>query len=120
EFQKAVQTEPQNREAQFILASFYLVNKQFDKAEAAYKTLAEFDKDKPEGRSVLGDFYSSVGRMDEAIAIYREVIAKSPEYTQARYRLAEIMLNRGDLAGAKNEVETVLKGDSKDRQRSEE
>ncbi|HXT63342.1 MAG TPA: tetratricopeptide repeat protein [Pyrinomonadaceae bacterium] len=116
EFQKAVQTEPQNREAQFILASFYLVNKQFDKAEAAYKTLAEFDKDKPEGRSVLGDFYSSVGRMDEAIAIYREVIAKSPEYTQARYRLAEIMLNRGDLAGAKNEVETVLKGDSKDRQ----
>ncbi len=116
EFQKAVQAEPRNREAQFILASFYLVNKQFDKAEAAYKTLAELDKDKPEGRSVLGDFYSSVGRLDEAIAIYREVITKSPDYTQARYRLTEIMLNRGDLAGAKHEVETVLKGDSKDRQ----
>jgi len=116
EFQKAVQAEPQNRDAQFILASFYLVNKQFDKAEAAYKALAELDKDKPEGRSILGDFYSSVGRLDEAIAIYREVIAKSPEYTQAHYRLAEIMLNRGDLAGAKNEVETVLKGEAKDRQ----
>lgn len=116
EFHKAVQTEPQNREAQFILASFYLVNKQFDKAEAAYKSLAELDKDKPEGRSVLGDFYSSVGRLDEAIAIYKEVLTTSPDYTQPHYRLAEIMLNRGDLAGAKNEVETVLKSDSKDRQ----
>lgn len=116
EFQKAVQTEPQNREAQFILASFYFVNKQFDKAEVAYKALAELDKDKPEGRSILGDFYSSVGRMDEAIAIYKEVLTKSPDYTQAHYRLSEIMLNRGDLAGAKNEVETVLKGDAKDRQ----
>jgi tetratricopeptide (TPR) repeat protein len=115
EFQRAVQAEPQNREAQFILASFYLVNKQFDKAEAAYKSLAELDKNKPEGRSVLGDFYSSVGRLDEAIAIYKEVLTNSPEYTQARYRLAEIMLNRGDLAGAKNEVETVLKSESKDR-----
>jgi len=116
EFQKAVQAEPQNREAQFILASFYLVNKEFDKAEAAYKSLAELDKDKPEGRSVLGDFYSSVGRLDEAIAIYKEVLTNSPDYTQAHYRLAEIMLNRGDLAGAKNEVDTVLKNDSKDRQ----
>ena len=116
EFQKAVQAEPDNREAQFILASFYLVTKQFDKAEVAYKVLAELDKDKPEGRSVLGDFYSSVGRLDEAIAIYKEVIAKSPDYTQAHYRLAEIMLTRGDLAGAKSEVESVLKTDAKDRQ----
>jgi tetratricopeptide (TPR) repeat protein len=116
EFQQAVQAEPQNREAQFILASFYLVNKQFDKAEAAYKSLAELDKDKPEGRSVLADFYSSVGRLDDAIAIYKEVLTKSPDYNQAHYRLAEIMLTRSDLAGAKNEVEAVLKNDRNDRQ----
>jgi tetratricopeptide (TPR) repeat protein len=116
EFQQAVQAEPQNREARFILASFYLVNKQYDQAEAAYKSLAELDKDKPEGRSILGDFYSSVGRLDEAIAIYKEVLTNSPDYTPVHYRLAEIMLNRGDLAGAKKEVETVLKGDAKDRQ----
>ena len=54
EFQIAVQVDPNNREARFVLASFYLVNKRFDKAEDAYKALAEMDKDKPEGRSVLG------------------------------------------------------------------
>ncbi|HVS20862.1 MAG TPA: tetratricopeptide repeat protein [Pyrinomonadaceae bacterium] len=116
EFQKAVEVDPANREARFVLASFYLVNKRFAKAEEAYIALAEFDKDKPEGRSVLADFYASVGRLDEAMAIYKEVAAKSPDYTQGHYRLAEITLMRGDFAGAKNEVDAVLKNDAHDRQ----
>ena len=116
EFQKAVQAEPTNREARFVLASFYLVNKRLDKAEESYKVLAELNNDKPEGRAVLADFYSAVGRLDEAIAIYKEVVAKAPDYTQGRYRLGEIMLMRGDIAGAKNQVDAVLKNDAHDRQ----
>jgi tetratricopeptide (TPR) repeat protein len=116
EFQKAVQVDGNNREARFILASFYLVNRRFDKAEDAYKALAELDKDKPEGRSVLADFYSATGRLDEALTIYKEVVAKSPDYTQGHYRLAEIILMRGDVAGAKNEIASILKNDAKDRQ----
>lgn len=116
EFQLAVQVDPNNREGRFVLASFYLVNKRFAKAEEAYKSLAELDKDKPEGRSVLGDFYGATGRLDEAIAIYKEVITKSPDYTQGHYRLAELMLNHGDIANAKAEVDAILKKDAKDRQ----
>ena len=116
EFEKAVQVEPSNREARFVLSSFYLVNKRLDKAEESYKALAALNSDKPEGRAVLADFYSAVGRLDEAIAIYKEVVAKAPDYTQGRYRLGEIMLMRGDIAGAKNEVDAVLKNDAHDRQ----
>jgi tetratricopeptide (TPR) repeat protein len=116
EFIKAVQVDSASRDARFVLASFYLVNKRFDKAEDAYKALAELDKDKPEGRSVLADFYSAVGRLDEAIAIYKEVVAKSPDYTQGHYRLAEILMMHGDIAGAKNEIDGILKNDAKDRQ----
>jgi tetratricopeptide (TPR) repeat protein len=54
--------------------------------------------------------------MDEAIAIYKQVIAKSPDYTQGHYRLAEIMLMKGDAAGAKDEIAVILKNDGKDRQ----
>ncbi|MFN2577444.1 MAG: tetratricopeptide repeat protein [Pyrinomonadaceae bacterium] len=64
----------------------------------------------------MGDFYGATGRLDEAIAIYKEVIAKSPDYTQAHYRSAELMLNKGDLASAKAEVDGLLKKDGKDRQ----
>ena len=116
EFLKAVSVNGANREARFVLASFYLVNKRFDKAEDAYKALAELDKDKPEGRSVLADFYSAIGRLDEAIAIYKEVVAKSPDYSQGHYRFAEILMMRGDIAGAKNEIDGILKNDAKDRQ----
>jgi tetratricopeptide (TPR) repeat protein len=116
EFQKAVQVDGNSREARFVLASFYLVNKRLDKAEEAYKALAELDKDKPEGRSVLADFYSSIGRFDEAVAIYKEVVTKSPDYTQGHYRLAEMLMMRGDIAGAKNEIDGILKNDAKDRQ----
>jgi len=116
EFLKAIEVDGKSREARFVLASFYLVNKRFDKAEEAYKALAEFDKDKPEGRAVLGDFYSAIGRLDQAIAIYKEVVAKSPDYLQGHYRLAEILMNSGDIAGAKNEIDSILKNDAKDRQ----
>ncbi|HKO95977.1 MAG TPA: tetratricopeptide repeat protein [Pyrinomonadaceae bacterium] len=116
ELQKAVEVEPANRTSRFVLASFYLVNKQFDKAEVAYKGLAELDKDKPESKAVLADFYSSVNRLDEAIAIYQSILADSPDFTQGRYRLAEIMLMRGDTQGAMGQIDHVLAKDSHDRQ----
>ena len=116
EFQTAVQVEPGNRDARFVLASFYLVNKRYNKAEEAYQALAQLDKDKPEGRSVLGDFYGATGRLDEAIAIYKEVVANAPDYTQGHYRLAELLLNRGDLKNAQTAVDEILKKDATDRQ----
>jgi tetratricopeptide (TPR) repeat protein len=65
---------------------------------------------------VLADYYGSTGRLDEAIAIYKEVVTKSPDYTQGHYRLAELLLNKNDLVNAKAEVDSILKKDANDRQ----
>jgi tetratricopeptide (TPR) repeat protein len=110
EFRRAVEVDPTNRDARFVLASYYLVNKQLDKAEEAYKALADLDKDKPEGRSILADYYTAVGRYDDAANIYREIVANAPDYSRGRYRLSEILLQRGDVKGATDQVEAVLKG----------
>jgi tetratricopeptide (TPR) repeat protein len=99
-----------------MLASFYLVNKQFDKAEVEYKALAALDPEKPESQAVLADFYSSVNRLDEAVSLYQAIIAKSPEYRPARYRLGEILLMKGDVQGATAQVNEVLKAEQTDRQ----
>lgn len=115
ELQKAVQVGPSDRNARFVLASFYLVNKQLDKAEAEFKNLAGLDAEKPESQVVLADFYSAVNRMDDAIRIYNEVLAKSPDYLQGRYRLAEILLSRGDTQGATAQIDEALKKDKHDR-----
>ncbi|HEU4767234.1 MAG TPA: tetratricopeptide repeat protein [Pyrinomonadaceae bacterium] len=116
ELTKSVEVGPADRNARFVLASFYLVNKQHDKAEAEFKALAALDADKPESQVVLADFYSFVNRSDDAIKIYQDVIAKAPDYMQGRYRLAEILLSRGDSAGANAQIEEALKKDKQDRQ----
>jgi len=116
ELKKAVEVAPSDRSARFVLASFYLVNKQLDKAEETYKALVDLDKDKPESQAVLGDFYSSINRTDDAVRIFQEILAKSPDYLQGRYRLAEILLMRGDKNGATAQIEEALKKDQHDRQ----
>ena len=93
ELRKAVEVGPTDRIARFVLASYYLVNSQFDKAEETYKALAALEPDKPESQAVLADFYSSINRTDDAVRIYQEILAKSPDYLQGRYRLAEILLD---------------------------
>jgi tetratricopeptide (TPR) repeat protein len=115
EFEKAVQVEPTNRNSRFVLASYFLVNKQLDKAEAAYKGLAAMDN-RPEGQAVLADFYSSVNRLDEAVKIYQDILSKSPDFVGGRYRLGEIMLVKGDTEGANAQIAEVLKRDASDRQ----
>jgi tetratricopeptide (TPR) repeat protein len=116
ELNKAVEVGPTDRNARFVLASFYLVNRQLDKAEAAFKAMAALDADKPESQVVLADFYSAVNRLDEAVKIYQDILTKSPDYIQGRYRLAEILLVRGDKTGAIAQVDEALKKDKQDRQ----
>ncbi|HEX8455691.1 MAG TPA: tetratricopeptide repeat protein [Pyrinomonadaceae bacterium] len=116
EFRRAVEVEPQNRDARRTLASFYLVNKQFDRAEESFKALAELDGGRPEGRAVLADFYASVGRFDEAANLYQQIVSASPDYARARHRLAELMLQRGDQAGASAQIDEALKRNANDRE----
>ena len=116
ELRKAVEVGPADRNAHFMLASYYLVTRQLDKAEIAYKAVAALEPDKPESQAVLADFYSAVSRSDDAVKIYQGILAKSPDYLQGRYRLAEILLTKGDTQGASTQIEEALKKDNHDRQ----
>lgn len=116
ELRKAVEVGPTDRNARFMLASYYLVSRQLDKAEEAYKGIAALEPNKPESQAVLADFYSAINRADDAVRIYQDILAKSPDYLQGRYRLAEILLTKGDTQGASTQIEEALKKDSHDRQ----
>jgi len=116
ELRKAVEVGPTDHNAKLTLASFYLVNKQLDKAEEAYKALAALEPDKPESQAVLGDFYASVNRLDDSARIFQDIVSKSPDYIPGRYRLAQILLMKGDTQNAKNQIDEALKKDPNDRQ----
>jgi len=116
ELRKAVEVGPKDRNARFVLASYYLVNRQFDKAEESYKALVTLEPEKPENQVMLADFYLAIGRGDEAVKIYQDVVAKSPDFVLGRYRLAEILIMRGDTTAATNQINEALKKDQHDRQ----
>ena len=115
ELTKAVEVGPTDRNAHYMLASYYLVNKQLDKAEQTYKAMAALDPSKPENQAVLADFYSFTNRADDAVKIYQDVLSKSPDYMQGRYRLAEILLMKGDTKGATAQIDEAFKKDKSDR-----
>src|SRR5678815_822709 len=52
----------------------------------------------------------------DSIKIYQDIVAKSPDYVQGRYRLAEIMLTKGDTQGAIAQLDAAFKKDQHDRQ----
>ena len=114
EFRKAVEVEPDNRDTRKVLASYYLVNQRYDKAEAEYKAWAQLDWDKAEGRARLADYYATVGRFDEAASLYQDIVNNFKDYTRGRYRLGEISLQRGDVAGAEAQADSLLKANEKD------
>jgi tetratricopeptide (TPR) repeat protein len=114
EFVKAAEVDPENRDVQWVLASYYLVNKRYDKAEEVYNRWAHLDWDKAEGRARLADYYATVGRIDDAATLYQDIVKNFSDYTRGRYRLGEISLQRGDVAGARAQVDELLKANPKD------
>lgn len=107
-FRRAVEAEPQNRYAHVTLASFFFATKQNEKAENAYKALAVADPS-AEGRAALADFYAANGQLDAAAEAFKQIIQQYPDFERGRSRLGEILLQKGDLAGATEQADALFK-----------
>jgi tetratricopeptide (TPR) repeat protein len=106
-FRKAVEVEPNNKYAHLTLASFFFATRQLDKAEKAYQALADADKG-PESRAALADFYAANGQLEAAANTYQQLLQQFPDYERGRTRLGEILLSRGDLAGATQQADALF------------
>jgi tetratricopeptide (TPR) repeat protein len=113
-FKKATEVEPKNFDAREAIAEYYVGQKQFEKAEIAYKDLVQIQENSPETRLELADFYANIGRKDEAIAIFNQILTETPEYVRARYRLGEIYLEQKETPRVSEQIEALLKINDKD------
>lgn len=105
---KAVEVEPNGIEAREAIAEFYLSRRQIEKAEQSYKQLVQIQENSPESRMSLADFYAAVGRESDAIEVFTSILNDAPEYARARYRLAEIYLDRKELEKVSAELEKLF------------
>jgi tetratricopeptide (TPR) repeat protein len=63
---------------------------------------------------VRGKYYFFRVRLDEAAQVFSSIPATNPYYFQARYFLATIQVKRGDLAGASQAFDDLLKQQAPD------
>jgi len=109
QFTRAIEVAPKNLEARESLAGFYLSERAFDKAERAYVELAASQDNSPETLTMLADFYSLVGREEDAVKVFEGILVQNPDFLGARYGLGKIYLERREFEKVEQQVGELLK-----------
>jgi Flp pilus assembly protein TadD len=56
----------------------------------------------------LGQALSDLGRLDQAEAVFRDVLRRNPGSADAHVGLGDVIARRGDLAGASQQLKRAL------------
>jgi len=90
-------------------------DRKFDEALAEIRTSIGMNPRAQDLYFVAGDLYERAGRVDEAIAEFRNVIAPkmflgpNPVIPVSRVRLARLLIKKGETAGANEQLDILLK-----------
>lgn len=114
ELKAAVEADPKDQIALAATARFYESQKNFGEAEKFINRLTELSGDKNEGRSQIIDLHARDGKIDQAIAEYQELVKQSPKYLRAYVQLSGLLLRKGDINGATQQIEAAMKVNKQD------
>ncbi|MEX5216112.1 MAG: tetratricopeptide repeat protein [Nitrospiraceae bacterium] len=109
-FQKAIQLNPQNKDAHYGLGHIYAQQGRFADAEAEFRQVLLIDPEHSETLTYLGQVQASQGRWDEAIQSYKKALA-NPLYATpdlARFHLGRALVHQGDMKAAAAAFEDAL------------
>lgn len=106
-FQKAIQSDPKLKEAQYYLGHLYVLKEKYAQAEEQFRKVLTLDPDYSEAHTYLGQVLEAQGKWSEGVASYRRALG-NPTYSTpdvAWYRLGRALLHEGDLKGALRALE---------------
>ncbi|NJD05937.1 MAG: tetratricopeptide repeat protein [Methylococcaceae bacterium] len=112
-FQKAVELDPNFRDAQFHLARFFLMAKQIDKAE---EMLGPVAKEKPtdvEVRMLQIAIDNFKGKTEDALKGLQAIVSEKPDQPDPYVVLAMLRNQHGDLASAEQALAEGLASSTK-------
>ncbi|MGE5709926.1 MAG: tetratricopeptide repeat protein, partial [Nitrospira sp.] len=106
-FQKAVQTNPENKEARYGLGHILVYQGRLTQAEAEFREAIKIDEDYSEAHTYLGQVLASQDRWTEAVTEFRRALSNPlyPTPDLARFHLGRALAHEGDLQGAMEVLE---------------
>lgn len=93
------------------LSRLYHANGFFDEALQCYEALHKLEPAEPRWCHLEADILAGFGRVDEAVKLWRDVVALSPEYVPALVKMGDALLKGGRGAEAEAVYLQVLRVD---------
>ena len=112
-YKKVLNVDPDSKEGLSSLAQMYFEQNDFAEAVELLKKIPEDDMD-PALLGMLGYSYSQTHDYESAVATYEKALAKDPENVELRRAYAEALMSMGNTAGARAELEKIVKADPGD------
>lgn len=109
-FQKAVQLDPDNKDARYGLGHLLVYQGKLPQAEVEFREAIRIDENYSEAHTYLGQVLASQDRWPEAIAEYRRALS-NPLYSTpdlARFHLGKALAHEKDYQGAMEALEDAL------------
>ncbi len=109
-FQRALQENPDHKDAQYYLGHLYAQQGKLEAAEQRFRGVLRIDPDYSEAHTYLGQVLVQQGRWDEAIAAYRRALS-NPLYVTpdlARFHLGRALAHQGEMEEAVRAYEDAL------------
>jgi pentatricopeptide repeat protein len=118
ELRKALELAPNVPEIHFnwvkLLDKEGRLNEEVAESRAILQLLPPTDKNHiREINALLADALFKLGRLDEAIACYRQMLEPDPADTEVRIQLGRALIGQGDFAAARLEFSSVLQADAR-------
>jgi protein O-mannosyl-transferase len=97
-FKETIRLEPADEPARIQLARILWQSGRADEAVRQLEVVLETNRDSPTALHDMGYFAERRGKLDEAIAYYREALRLDPGYAVAHQRLGRTLIQRGEVA----------------------
>jgi len=109
-FQKSVQIDAANQDAWMFLGRIYS-NRNNPLAIQFFDNALRVDSTLLEAREFKGVYYKRRGEFDKAFEVYRDIVLRNPDYSNAWFDMGMIYLEMDSLAKARDNFDIAIKTD---------
>jgi Tfp pilus assembly protein PilF len=109
-FQKAIQENPNHRDAHYYVGHIYAMQGKYREAEEEFRQVLRIVPDYSEAQNYLGNVLKAQDRWQEAIKAYRRALSNRLYATPdvAQFNLGIALAHEGDMNGAAEAFEDAL------------